>query len=198
MNIVDSSGWLAYFADEPNAKHFLTPLSDSESLVVPVITIYEVFKVILRESSENEALQAVVAMQKGKFNRQSEIANANNIQTPETVTAGTKQATSIPKAKGGGVFAGPKTGFPVQLHGNEMVAPYNPNSILAKLLTQEPATSATPKIIKEERAPEEKKPDFSFIKDELMALLSDKFDSLIDAVESSNDTQERILQAARS
>ncbi len=65
MNIVDSSGWLAYFADEPNAKHFLTPLSDSDSLVVPTVTIYEVFKVILRESSENEALQAVVAMQRG-------------------------------------------------------------------------------------------------------------------------------------
>jgi len=66
MNIVDSSGWLAYFADEPNAEHFLPPLSDSDLLVVPAITIYEVFKVILRESSENEALQAVVAMQKGK------------------------------------------------------------------------------------------------------------------------------------
>jgi predicted nucleic acid-binding protein len=65
MNIVDSSGWLAYFADEPNAKHFLTPLTDSTLLVVPTVTIYEVFKVILRESSENEALQAVVAMQKG-------------------------------------------------------------------------------------------------------------------------------------
>ena len=67
MNIVDSSGWLAYFADEPNAKHFLAPLSNSDSLIVPVITIYEVFKVILRESSENEALQAVVAMQKGRI-----------------------------------------------------------------------------------------------------------------------------------
>ena len=66
MNIVDSSGWLAYFADEPNAKHFLTPLNDTDSLVVPTVTIYEVFKVILRESSENEALQAVVAMQKGR------------------------------------------------------------------------------------------------------------------------------------
>ncbi len=66
MNIVDSSGWLAYFADEPNAKHFLTPLSDSNLLVVPVITIYEVFKVVLRESGENEAFQVVVAMQKGK------------------------------------------------------------------------------------------------------------------------------------
>jgi predicted nucleic acid-binding protein len=65
MNLVDSSGWLAYFADEPNAEHFLAPLSDSALLIVPTVTIYEVFKVILRESGENEALQAVVAMQKG-------------------------------------------------------------------------------------------------------------------------------------
>jgi predicted nucleic acid-binding protein len=65
MNIVDSSGWLAYFADEPNAKHFLTPLNDTASLVVPTVTIYEVFKVVLRESSENQALQAAVAMRKG-------------------------------------------------------------------------------------------------------------------------------------
>ncbi|MFZ5573438.1 MAG: type II toxin-antitoxin system VapC family toxin [Thermodesulfobacteriota bacterium] len=65
MNIVDSSGWLAYFADEPGAKHFLVPLNDTASLVVPTITIYEVCKVILRESSENEALQAAMAMRKG-------------------------------------------------------------------------------------------------------------------------------------
>ncbi len=65
MNIVDSSGWLAYFADEPNAKYFLAPLNDTASLVVPTVTIYEVFKVVLRESSENEALQAAVAMRKG-------------------------------------------------------------------------------------------------------------------------------------
>jgi len=66
MNIVDSSGWLAYFADEINAKHFMVPLSSPSTLIVPAITLYEVFKVILRESSENEALQAIVAMQKGQ------------------------------------------------------------------------------------------------------------------------------------
>jgi len=65
MNIVDSSGWLAYFADEPSAQHFQIPLQDMESLVVPSITIYEVSKVVLRESGENEALQVVAAMQKG-------------------------------------------------------------------------------------------------------------------------------------
>ena len=65
MNVVDSSGWLAYFADEPQAKHFYKQLCAPTTLVVPTISIYEVFKVILRESTENEALQAVSAMQKG-------------------------------------------------------------------------------------------------------------------------------------
>ena len=65
MNIVDSCAWLAYFADEPNAGHFQATLQDTDSLVVPTITTYEVFKVVLRESGENEALQAVAAMQKG-------------------------------------------------------------------------------------------------------------------------------------
>ncbi len=78
MNIVDSSGWLAYFADEPNAQYFLAPLSDSALLVVQTVTIYEVFKVILRESGENEALQAVVAMQKG---------TVVDINTPLTIAA---------------------------------------------------------------------------------------------------------------
>jgi predicted nucleic acid-binding protein len=66
MNVVDSSGWLAYFADEPQAEHFHKQLNDPATLVVPTVTLYEVFKVVLRESTENEALQAVAAMQKGK------------------------------------------------------------------------------------------------------------------------------------
>jgi len=65
MNIVDSSGWLSYFADEPNAECFLAPLSDSAALIVPTITIYEVCKVVLRESGENDAMQAAIAMQRG-------------------------------------------------------------------------------------------------------------------------------------
>ncbi len=65
MNIVDSSGWLEYFADGPNARVFLHPLKTPSELVVPVVTLYEVFKVILRERGENEALQAAAAMQRG-------------------------------------------------------------------------------------------------------------------------------------
>lgn len=65
MNIVDSSGWLEYFSGGPNAEFFLPPLQAPSSLIVPSITIYEVFKVVLREAGENEALQSIAAMQKG-------------------------------------------------------------------------------------------------------------------------------------
>ena len=65
MNVVDSSGWLEYFTDGPNAREFLAPLRDSAALIVPVVTIYEVFKVVLRERGENDALLAAAAMQKG-------------------------------------------------------------------------------------------------------------------------------------
>jgi predicted nucleic acid-binding protein len=65
VNVVDSSGWLEYFTDGPNAREFLAPLRDSAALIVPVVTIYEVFKVVLRERGENDALLAAAAMQKG-------------------------------------------------------------------------------------------------------------------------------------
>ena len=65
MNVVDSSGWLEYFANGPNAKFFAPPVKDMGNLVVPTVCVYEVFKVALRESGENAALQVCAAMQKG-------------------------------------------------------------------------------------------------------------------------------------
>lgn len=65
MNVVDSSAWLEYFAAGPNARHFAAAVSVAEELVVPTVTLCEVFKVVLREASENAALQAVAALQKG-------------------------------------------------------------------------------------------------------------------------------------
>ncbi len=67
MNIVDSSGWLEFFADGPNAENFSKPLSDTEILIVPSISVFEVFKVVLRERDEDSALVAVSLMQQGKI-----------------------------------------------------------------------------------------------------------------------------------
>jgi uncharacterized protein with PIN domain len=61
-NVVDSSAWLEYFADTGQAGHFAKALQDTANLIVPVIILYEVFKKVLRERSEGEALQVVSQM----------------------------------------------------------------------------------------------------------------------------------------
>ena len=65
MNVVDSSGWLEYFADGTNAGFFADAIEDTEHLIVPVITIYEVFKRILQQRGEDDALIAVASMSQG-------------------------------------------------------------------------------------------------------------------------------------
>lgn len=65
MNVVDSSGWLEYFADCDNADFFAAAIEDMENLIVPTITLYEVFKRVCQQTGESEGLQAVALMQQG-------------------------------------------------------------------------------------------------------------------------------------
>src|SRR5437867_13287632 len=66
MNIVDSSGWLEYFSNGRNAEFFAPAIEDVEHLLVPSISIFEVFKRVLQQRSEREALQVVAAMRVGR------------------------------------------------------------------------------------------------------------------------------------
>lgn len=66
MNLVDSSGWLEYFSDGPNADFFAPAIEDAEALVVSTINLYEVFKRILQQRDEDSALKAVAVMGQGR------------------------------------------------------------------------------------------------------------------------------------
>lgn len=66
MNVVDSSGWLEYFADGPNAAKFAPAILSTRGLIVPSLSIYEVFKRVLQQRSEIGALRAVALMQQGR------------------------------------------------------------------------------------------------------------------------------------
>ena len=66
MNVVDSSAWLEYFADTPAAAPFAAAIEDTRRLVVPSITLFEVFKRVLQQRNEGAALQAVAVMQQGE------------------------------------------------------------------------------------------------------------------------------------
>jgi predicted nucleic acid-binding protein len=63
--VVDSSGWIEVFTDGPMADRFLRVLAAEDRLMVPAISILEVFKWVLREHSEAQAIQAAAAMQRG-------------------------------------------------------------------------------------------------------------------------------------
>jgi predicted nucleic acid-binding protein len=65
LNVVDSSGWLEYFVNTDRAKLFAPAIQNEDELIIPVVSIYEVFKKTFRERGENEALQIASAMQSG-------------------------------------------------------------------------------------------------------------------------------------
>ena len=66
MNLVDSSGWLEYFANGKNASFFAKPLEDPKNLIVPTICLFEVFKRIIQQRKDDRALEAIALMHQGQ------------------------------------------------------------------------------------------------------------------------------------
>jgi len=66
MNVVDSSGWLEYFGDGPNAAFFSQAIEEKSDLVVPAISLFEVYKRMHLQRGKELALEAAAQMQQGK------------------------------------------------------------------------------------------------------------------------------------
>ncbi len=66
LTVVDSSGWIEYFIDGANAKYFALAIENTDDLIVPSIILTEVYRWVLRESSESDALAVAAAMKQGK------------------------------------------------------------------------------------------------------------------------------------
>ncbi len=75
MNVVDSSAWLSYFSGDSNAQLFSRAIEDLGKLLVPSITLTEVFKSVLRQRNETSALEIIAHMEQGKvINLNGELA----------------------------------------------------------------------------------------------------------------------------
>lgn len=66
MNVVDSSGWLEYFADGPAADFFAPAIERPSTLIVPTLSLFEVFKRIRQQRDESAALSAIAVMRQGR------------------------------------------------------------------------------------------------------------------------------------
>ena len=67
MNLVDSSAWLEYFADGPNADFFAPAIERTRDLLVPTMVVFEVYKRVLQQRQERAALEAVSVLQHGQL-----------------------------------------------------------------------------------------------------------------------------------
>lgn len=63
--VVDSSGWLEYFSGSENAKNYSKAIEDTKNLIVPTISIHEVFKKVLKQKGENMAFTVTAHMKQG-------------------------------------------------------------------------------------------------------------------------------------
>lgn len=66
LNVVDSSGWLEYFADAKNATFFAPAIEKTNALIVPSVSLLEVFKHVLVRKSEKHAFECIECMLQGK------------------------------------------------------------------------------------------------------------------------------------
>jgi toxin FitB len=64
-NVVDSSAWLEYFADGPNASRFAPAIETVAALVVPSITLYEVYRRLDEQRGRASAQRGVAQMMQG-------------------------------------------------------------------------------------------------------------------------------------
>ena len=67
MNVVDSSGWIEYLSGGPNAGFFRKPIEDEEALLVPTLSLFEVYRHLVRHVGRDEALNIVAAMRQGRI-----------------------------------------------------------------------------------------------------------------------------------
>lgn len=67
MILVDSSGWLQYFAEGPLAEAYAKHLEEPEAVLTPTVVLYEVYKKVRRERGEEAALLAAAQMEKTRI-----------------------------------------------------------------------------------------------------------------------------------
>jgi len=100
LNLLDSSGWIEYFANGPNAGQFAPVATDTAALLVPTIVLHEVYRWAEREGGESAANRAMLAMQEGSVVpldadlaiAAARLARRHKLPTAESIIYATAQA----------------------------------------------------------------------------------------------------------
>jgi predicted nucleic acid-binding protein len=114
LKLVDSSGWIEFFTGGPLADRYEPLLKDENEVVTPTIVLYEVYKLVKRERSEEEALQVIAVMERTKIIdltdtialAAADLALEHGLAMADAVVYATARAEGVPLVTSDGDFAG--------------------------------------------------------------------------------------------
>ena len=101
MILIDSYGWIEYFANGPLAESYATFIEEAnaENTVTPTIVIYEVYKRIKSVKGEQKALEAYAQMSRTKIVELTSSLSLKAADTSITLDLGMVDSIVVATAK---------------------------------------------------------------------------------------------------
>jgi hypothetical protein len=189
----DADMYMAHFLGAGGATKFLNAMAKNPNAPAS-------------EGADEKALQANKSIFYNKEGQMRSLQDVYNIMSNKISNAGELIATGkvsdniknigeLPQAANGGIFSGPNTGYPVAMHGNELVAPLDPNSVIAKMLLSTPEQMM--QSFNNTTVADNSSPENNGLTLEVFTMLAEKLDTMITILSTSNDTQEQLLKYSR-
>ena len=189
----DSDMYMAHFLGAGGATKFLNAMAKNPNAPASEGADAKALEanrsIFYTKEGQMRSLQDVYNIMSNKINK------AGDLIATGKVSDNIKNIGELPQAASGGIFSGANTGYPVAMHGNELVAPLDPNSVIAKMLLSTPEQmmqSFNNTTVADNSAPES-----NGLTLEVMTMLSEKLDTMINILSTSSDTQEQLLKYSR-
>ena len=101
MILIDSYGWIEYFADGPLAESYAAFIekADTEKTVTPTIVIYEVYRKIKSMRGEQKALEAYAQMSRTKIVELTSLISLKAADISITLNLGMADSIIVATAK---------------------------------------------------------------------------------------------------
>jgi len=189
----DADMYMAHFLGAGGATKFLNAMAKNPNAPasegVDEKALQANKSIFYTKEGQMRSLQDVYNIMSNKINKAGELIATGK------VSDNIKNIGELPQAASGGIFSGPNTGYPVAMHGNELVAPLDPNSVIAKMLLSTPEqmmqsfnnTNVAGNGLSENNG----------LTLEVFTMLAEKLDTMINILNTSNDTQEQLLKYSR-
>jgi hypothetical protein len=192
-NASDVDMYMAHFLGAGGATKFLNAMAKNPNAPASEGAGEDALEanknIFYNKEGQINSLQEVYDIMSDKINK------AGTLISTGKVSDHIKNIGELPQAASGGIFSGPNTGYPVAMHGNELVAPLDPNSVIAKMLLSTPEQMM--QSFNNTTVAGNGSSENNGLTLEVFTMLAEKLDTMITILSTSNDTQEQLLKYSR-